>query len=91
MKGLREGRFDFGVTEMLLAGQIAAREGLERRMGAAASCRAIPLVLGLWKGDLTLKRAIVDGLDQARERAATSRRSWRAISASEPAAARAEL
>jgi ABC-type amino acid transport substrate-binding protein len=60
---LREGRADFGVTEMLLAGQIAAREGL-RVEWAPAELPRFPVVFGLWKGDLTLKRAIVGGLGQ---------------------------
>jgi len=60
---LREGRADFGVTEMLLAGQIAAREGF-RVDWAPAELPRFPVVFGLWKGDLTLKRAIVDGLAQ---------------------------
>lgn len=55
--GLSEGRFEAAVTEALLAEQIAAAQGwsaawlkgeLERRS----------LVIGLWKGDLTLKRAL---------------------------------
>jgi ABC-type amino acid transport substrate-binding protein len=61
VNGLRQGRFDFGVTEMLLAGQIAAREGFAVEW-APAELPRYPLVLGLWKGDVTLKRAIVDGL-----------------------------
>jgi len=61
--GLREGRFDFGVTEMLLAGQIAAREGFSAQW-APPELPRFPVVFGLWKGDLTLKRAIVDSLAQ---------------------------
>ena len=63
MSALRDGRADFGVTEMLLAGQIAAREGFVAEW-APAELPRLPVVFGLWKGDLTLKRAIVDGLAQ---------------------------
>lgn len=64
-QGLREGRFDFGVTERLLAGQIASREGWSLEW-APAELPRYPVVLGLWKGDLTLKRAVVAALDQVR-------------------------
>jgi ABC-type amino acid transport substrate-binding protein len=62
-QGLRDGKFDFGVTEFLLAGQIASREGWKAEWAPATLAR-YPLVLGLWKGDLTLKRAIVSGLEK---------------------------
>jgi polar amino acid transport system substrate-binding protein/cystine transport system substrate-binding protein/membrane-bound lytic murein transglycosylase F len=66
VQGLRERRFEAAVTEKLLADGIAAREhwtanwlpGLPR----------YPVAFGLWKGDLTLKRAIVGAMDRlARE------------------------
>src|SRR5262249_8927955 len=60
---LHDRRTDFGVTEMLLADQIAAREGFSVEW-APAELPRFPVVFGLWKGDLTLKRAIVDGLKQ---------------------------
>jgi ABC-type amino acid transport substrate-binding protein len=63
VQGLRDGRFDVGITERLLAGQLAARE----RWSAAwmdAELPRYPVALGLWKGDLTLKREIVAGLDK---------------------------
>jgi ABC-type amino acid transport substrate-binding protein len=63
MSALRDGRADFGVTEMLLADQIAAREGFSAEW-APEELPRFPVVFGLWKGDLTLKRAIVDGLAQ---------------------------
>ena len=63
VSALREGRADFGVTEMLLAGQIATREGFNVEW-APPELPRFPVVFGLWKGDLTLKRAIVDGLAQ---------------------------
>src|SRR5207249_4792051 len=47
----------------VLAGQLAAREGF-RVEWAPAELPRFPVVFGLWKGDLTLKRAIVDGLTQ---------------------------
>jgi ABC-type amino acid transport substrate-binding protein len=59
--GLRDGRFDFGVTEALAAQQMAAQGGWTTQW-APAELPRFPVVLGLWKGDLTLKRAIVDGL-----------------------------
>ena len=62
VQGLRAGRFDIGVTERLSAGQIAAREGWSVEW-APPELPRYPVVLGLWKGDLTLKRAIVDGLE----------------------------
>jgi ABC-type amino acid transport substrate-binding protein len=62
VQGLRGGRFEIGVTERLMAGQLAAREGWSVEW-AAAELPRYPLVLGLWKGDLTLKRAIVGSLE----------------------------
>jgi len=60
-QGLREGKFDVGVTEYLLALQIAAKEGWKVEW-APPQLPRYSLVLGLWKGDLTLKRAIVSGI-----------------------------
>jgi ABC-type amino acid transport substrate-binding protein len=62
-QGLRDGKFDFGVTEFLLARRIAAREGWKVEWAPSPLVR-YPLVLGLWKGDLTLKRSIVSSLDK---------------------------
>ncbi len=62
-QGLREGKLDLGVTEYLLAGQMAAKEGWKVEW-APLQLPRYPLVLGLWKGDLTLKRAIVSGLEK---------------------------
>jgi hypothetical protein len=59
--GLRDGRFEAGVTEKLLADQIATRE----RWAAdwlPADLPRYPVAFGLWKGDLTLKRAMEGGL-----------------------------
>ena len=61
--GLREGRFEAGVTERLLADQIAARE----RWTAGwlpGDLPRYPVAFGLWKGDLTLKRALGSGLER---------------------------
>ena len=63
VQALRDHRFDFGITERLLAEQISAREGWSVAW-APPELPRYPIVLGLWKGDLTLKRAIVGGLDQ---------------------------
>lgn len=64
-QGLRDGRFDFAVTERLLAGQIAAQEGWSVAW-APPELPRYPVALGLWKGDLTLKRAIMAGLERSR-------------------------
>jgi len=61
--GLREGRFDAGVTERLLADQIAARERLVADW-LPGDLPRYPVAFGLWKGDLTLKRALAGGLDR---------------------------
>ena len=60
-KGLREGRFAAAVTERLLAEEIAAANGWKVEWMPAELPR-YDLVFGLWKGDLTLKRAIVAAL-----------------------------
>jgi ABC-type amino acid transport substrate-binding protein len=63
VRGLRDGKFDVAVTEALLADEIAAKEGWTTTWAPPALAR-YPLVLGLWKGDLTLKRAIVASLEK---------------------------
>jgi ABC-type amino acid transport substrate-binding protein len=65
-RGLRENRFEIGVTERLLAGQIASREGF-RVDWVSPDLPRYPVAFGLWKGDLTLKRAIVDRLERLRQ------------------------
>ena len=61
VEGLKDGRFDYGVTESLLATELAAPLGW--RVGWMPDELArYPIVLGLWKGDLTLKRAIVTAI-----------------------------
>jgi ABC-type amino acid transport substrate-binding protein len=59
--GLREGRFELAVTERLLADQIAARESWMVDW-LPGDLPHYPVAFGLWKGDLTLKRAMEDGL-----------------------------
>jgi len=61
--GLREGRFEAGVTEKLLADQIAAREHLVADWLPGDLTR-YPVAFGLWKGDLTLKRAVSGALER---------------------------
>jgi polar amino acid transport system substrate-binding protein/cystine transport system substrate-binding protein/membrane-bound lytic murein transglycosylase F len=61
--GLREGRFEAAVTERLLADQIAARERLVADW-LPGDLPRYPVAFGLWKGDLTLKRALSGGLDR---------------------------
>jgi ABC-type amino acid transport substrate-binding protein len=63
IRGLRDGKFDFAVTEALLAEEIAAKEGWTATWAPPPLVR-YPVVLGLWKGDLTLKRAIVASLEK---------------------------
>lgn len=63
--GLQTGRFDAGVTEALMARQIAGDnewdvQWLPEELGR------YPVVLGLWKGDLTFKRAVVSSLRSLR-------------------------
>jgi ABC-type amino acid transport substrate-binding protein len=61
--GLREGRFEAGVTEKLLADQIATREGLIADW-LPGDLPRYGVAFGLWKGDLTLKRAVAGGLER---------------------------
>ncbi|MCD7061390.1 substrate-binding periplasmic protein [Pelagibacterium xiamenense] len=55
--GIAEGRFDAGITEALLAARLAADNAWTISWMPAALER-YNLVFGLWKGDVTLKRAI---------------------------------
>lgn len=56
--GIESGALDGGVTELLLAGGLAA-ENDWWVASLADELASYNLVLGLWKGDLTLKREIV--------------------------------
>lgn len=55
--GIAQGRFDAGVTEALLAARLAGEQKWNVAW-APPSLQRYGLVFGLWKGDLTLKRAI---------------------------------
>lgn len=55
--GIADGTFDAGVTEAMLAGRLAAEHGWTVAWTPPQLAR-YNLVFGLWKGDLTLKRAI---------------------------------
>ena len=55
--GISEGTFDAGVTEAMLAATLATQNGWTVDWTAPGLARH-RLVFGLWKGDITLKRAI---------------------------------
>jgi polar amino acid transport system substrate-binding protein/cystine transport system substrate-binding protein/membrane-bound lytic murein transglycosylase F len=55
--GIKEGRFDAGITEALLATGLAADNGWTAAW-MPPELKRYNLVFGLWKGELTLKRAI---------------------------------
>lgn len=57
VSGISEGTFEAGVTEALLASTLAAENGWTVAWASPALAR-YHLVFGLWKGDITLKRAI---------------------------------
>jgi ABC-type amino acid transport substrate-binding protein len=57
--GLRSGRIDAGVSEALMARQIAGTLGMQVAW-LPESLGRYPVAFGLWKGDLTLKRRLVD-------------------------------
>jgi ABC-type amino acid transport substrate-binding protein len=65
VQGLKDGRFDAGVTERLLAEQLATPLGWTVGWMPAELGR-YPVVLGLWKGDVTLKRAVVSAIERMR-------------------------
>jgi polar amino acid transport system substrate-binding protein/cystine transport system substrate-binding protein/membrane-bound lytic murein transglycosylase F len=56
-EGLHSGEFDVGVSEALVARQLARSEGW-RVSWPDTELDRYPVALGLWKGDLTLKRAV---------------------------------
>jgi polar amino acid transport system substrate-binding protein/cystine transport system substrate-binding protein/membrane-bound lytic murein transglycosylase F len=60
--GLADGTFDVVVTEGMLASAIAGGHDGWTATWLPASLPRYPVVFGLWKGDLTLKRAIVAAL-----------------------------
>jgi polar amino acid transport system substrate-binding protein/cystine transport system substrate-binding protein/membrane-bound lytic murein transglycosylase F len=59
---LRSGRFDAGLSEALMARQIAGTLGMQVAW-LPESLGRYPVAFGLWKGDLTLKRRLVDVID----------------------------
>jgi polar amino acid transport system substrate-binding protein/cystine transport system substrate-binding protein/membrane-bound lytic murein transglycosylase F len=61
VQGLADGRFETGIAERLSAIALAQQQGWASGWMPPDLPR-VPLVLGLWKGDLTLKRAIADAL-----------------------------
>ena len=63
VQGLKDGRFDVGITERLLAVELASTVGWSVGWMPAELGR-YPIAIGLWKGDLTLKRAIVSVIGQ---------------------------
>jgi ABC-type amino acid transport substrate-binding protein len=57
VQGLIDGRFDIGVSEAITARQIAGLSGGEAIWLPEALGR-YPVAIGMWKGDLTLKRRL---------------------------------
>jgi polar amino acid transport system substrate-binding protein/cystine transport system substrate-binding protein/membrane-bound lytic murein transglycosylase F len=58
-EGVRSGRLDAGISEALMARQLAGTIGAEVAWLPQPLPR-YPVALGLWKGDLTLKRALFE-------------------------------
>jgi ABC-type amino acid transport substrate-binding protein len=61
-EGLRSGRIEAGVSEALIARQIAGSLGSEVAW-LPESLGRYPVAFGLWKGDLTLKRRLIEVID----------------------------
>jgi polar amino acid transport system substrate-binding protein/cystine transport system substrate-binding protein/membrane-bound lytic murein transglycosylase F len=61
--GIADGTFDAGLTEAMLSGWIAGQHQWSAAWLPGESER-YPLVFGLWKGDLTLKRGFAATLDR---------------------------
>ena len=57
------GSLDVAIAERLLGGHIAKAQGWEVAL-LSGDLETYPVALGLWKGDLTLKRRIVDLLGE---------------------------
>lgn len=64
--GIRDGTFDIGVTDALLGRTIAGAQDWTVAWLSGESERD-PIAFGLWKGDLTLKRALVRIMDDLRD------------------------
>jgi polar amino acid transport system substrate-binding protein/cystine transport system substrate-binding protein/membrane-bound lytic murein transglycosylase F len=60
--GLRSGRIDAGLSEALMARQIAGTLDLQVAWLPQSLAR-YPVAFGLWKGDLTLKRRLIDVIE----------------------------
>ncbi len=61
-EALRSGRIDAGVSEALMARQIAGTLGAKVAW-LPESLGRYPVAFGLWKGDLTLKRRLIEVID----------------------------
>jgi len=61
-EGLRSGRIDAGLSEALMTRQIAGTLGMQVAW-LPESLGRYPVAFGLWKGDLTLKRRLVEIID----------------------------
>ncbi|MFD1252104.1 cystine transporter subunit [Devosia equisanguinis] len=62
-QGLSDGTFDVGISEALVARQIAGANDWSVAWAPGVEER-YPIGIGLWKGDLTLKRKLVSALGQ---------------------------
>lgn len=58
---IRDGEVDFGITESIGGRQIAGNNDFRIRWLSDAF-EPVPVTFGLWKGDLTIKRALNDAL-----------------------------
>jgi polar amino acid transport system substrate-binding protein/cystine transport system substrate-binding protein/membrane-bound lytic murein transglycosylase F len=68
--GLRGGRLDVVITERLLAVDMARREGL---LVGWVGPERVSVVFGLWKGDVTLKRAVSAAFARLEQRGEVAR------------------
>lgn len=66
VRGLADGAFDVAVTDALIGRQIAGENGWNVAWLSDEADRD-PVAFGLWKGDLTLKRALSGALDEIRD------------------------
>jgi polar amino acid transport system substrate-binding protein/cystine transport system substrate-binding protein/membrane-bound lytic murein transglycosylase F len=66
-EGLRSGRIDAGLSEALMARQIAGTLGLQVAWLPEPLAR-YPVAFGLWKGDLTLKHRLIDVIEDLERR-----------------------
>jgi polar amino acid transport system substrate-binding protein/cystine transport system substrate-binding protein/membrane-bound lytic murein transglycosylase F len=66
VSGIEAGSLEVGISEALIGEELASGRGWIVR-ALPPPLESYPLVFGLWKGDLTLKRAVVDALDHMRQ------------------------